>query len=296
MTKNKPTFGFYLMTSKGYEIIKIFHRKFGSEYIAFVISDRDKTLTNDYYSEIKDFCLGGNIPFYNRTESFNIFSTYNFAISWRYIIIENEKIIVLHDSILPKYRGFCPLINSLINGEKEIGVTALFASGNGYDEGDIISQKKINIEYPIKIGDVIKLILPLYSELIIEIVEKVIKNKFLNSEEQIEDQSSYSLWRNEDDFRIDWSLDANDILQFINALGEPYKGASTKLEGQTIRVHNVEVLNEKKIENRDYGKILLIKNGYPIVVCGKGIIKLTDVRDEIGESIIPFKKMKLRFI
>ena len=295
MINNQITFGFYLMTSKGYEIIKTFHRKFGLEHISFVIGDSDETLTNDYYNEIKSFCLEKGIPFNNRSATSNFVGNYNFAISWKYIIEECKNLIVLHDSILPKYRGFAPLINALINGEKEIGVTALFANKPGYDEGDIISQRRVNINYPIKIGDAIKLISPLYSDLVCEISQKVIENQPIESEVQIEDHASYSLWRNEDDFQIDWSLDSNDIARFIDTLGEPYKGASTILEEKIIRIYSVEILNDKTIENRDAGKILFIDNGFPVVVCGKGIIKLTDVRNDNGETMIPFKKMKLRF-
>ena len=49
---------------------------------------------------------------------------------------------------MPKYRGFAPLVNSLVNGEKIIGVTALFASEE-YDNGDIIMQSSVDITYPI---------------------------------------------------------------------------------------------------------------------------------------------------
>jgi methionyl-tRNA formyltransferase len=53
----------------------------------------------------------------------------------------------MHDSLLPKYRGFAPLPNALINGEREVGVTALFASEE-YDMGDIVCQRRLAVEYP----------------------------------------------------------------------------------------------------------------------------------------------------
>ena len=79
------------------------------------------------------------------------------AVSWRWMIKHpKNKLIVFHDSILPKYRGFAPLVNMLINGEKEIGVSAIFGADE-YDS-EIISEKT-TISYPIKIQKPFRLIM-----------------------------------------------------------------------------------------------------------------------------------------
>ena len=49
--------------------------------------------------------------------------------------------INLHASLLPKYRGYLPLVSQLINGEKTIGVTS-FIANEGIDEGNIIFKSK----------------------------------------------------------------------------------------------------------------------------------------------------------
>jgi methionyl-tRNA formyltransferase len=56
-----------------------------------------------------------------------ICSDFNIAISWRWML-KVSNLIVIHDSLLPKYRGFSPLVNMLINGEDTLGVTVLFAT------------------------------------------------------------------------------------------------------------------------------------------------------------------------
>ena len=86
---------------------------------------------------------------------------YQLAIGWRWLISGTENLIVLHDSLLPKYRGFAPLVNSLINGEQEIGVTAIWA-GPEFDAGEIIFQEKAGICYPIKIQEAIEIVSGLY--------------------------------------------------------------------------------------------------------------------------------------
>ena len=49
-------------------------------------------------------------------------------------------------------------------------------------------------------------------------------------------------WRNEDNFRIDWSKDSEYILRFINALSEPYKGASSYFNGKLCRILKAETV------------------------------------------------------
>ena len=74
---------------------------------------------------------------------------------WRWLLPSTEKLIVLHDSLLPRYRGFNPLVSQLIDKEERLGVTAFFASDR-YDCGDIINQPSIKVSYPLKINEAIE--------------------------------------------------------------------------------------------------------------------------------------------
>jgi len=56
----------------------------------------------------------------------------------------NYNAVNIHCSLLPKNRGPNPVQWSIINGEKETGVT-LHYMDDGFDSGDIIAQKKIRI-------------------------------------------------------------------------------------------------------------------------------------------------------
>ena len=137
----------FLMTNKGYQVLKSVVKNNFIQSIDKVIIGIDKSVINDYSSEIKELCEEHKLTYYLSNEKFKINSPYALAVSWRWIInTENFKLIVLHDSLLPKYRGFAPLVNSLINKEEFIGVTALFASDE-YDNGSIIIQNQIGSSY-----------------------------------------------------------------------------------------------------------------------------------------------------
>ena len=52
---------------------------------------------------------------------------------------------------------------------------------------------------------------------------------------QNEKEASYSLWRDEEDYFINWSLGAKTIERTINATGFPYSGARTNMENQIVK-------------------------------------------------------------
>jgi len=285
----------FLMSEKGYAVISSICANGFSDKIQFVVSSKDKNVLKDYYDEVKEKCIEYFIPFYDKSNVPEILSTYCIAVSWRWIInLNNTKLIVLHDSILPKYRGFAPLVNMLINNESEIGVTAIFADKD-YDKGDMILWKKKEIYYPIKISKAIELISDLYSEIVLKILNKIYTGITIDAYPQDEEDASYSLWRDEKDYGIDWNESSDYIKRFIDSVGFPYKGAYTIYDGRIIRVYDAEVVPDVRIENRCCGKTLFFEKGLPIVVCGEGLLKLIDVRDDSTLEKIDFKKFRIRF-
>lgn len=283
---------FYLMTYKGYWVLKNFVETFTSNPIELVVIGLDRNIENDYSEKIKCLCIDNQIPYCYRNQESDIKSEYIFAISWRWIIKSEKRIIVLHDSLLPKYRGFAPLVNCLINNEKEIGVTALYANDD-YDCGDIISQRSIEIIYPITINKAIELVTPLYSELVNFIANKYFLNDEIITYKQNDHDATYSLWRDEEDYFISWNDTAENIKRFIDAVGYPYKGACSIVDNQVIRIKNATIIDDLKIENRDVGKVVFFREDCPVVVCKEGLLRLDLIEDEKNNEI-KFQKFRLR--
>ena len=123
MVPNKVAF--YAMNSKGLFVLSRFIEKFGSDAIAYVVSASDPSVQYDAFDEIQVLTKKYRIRFYNRTHlDVSVeeeFDGLKFAIGWRWIIRSIKNLIVFHDSLLPKYRGFAPLVNSLINKENRGG-------------------------------------------------------------------------------------------------------------------------------------------------------------------------------
>lgn len=287
----------FLMTLKGFEVIRTIVDNSYLNVIEKVVIGRDNNVINDYSHDIEKICLDNGISYCFNNEKYEVNTLYSIAISWRWIInFSGFKLIVLHDSVLPKYRGFAPLVNMLINGEKKIGVTALFAS-NEFDKGPIILQKEIPVNYPIKIEKAIENISVLYVSIVAQIMHNISKELPIEGVMQDESKASYSLWRDNEDYYINWKLSALEVCRFIDSVGYPYDGAKCKINNAIVKVIEAEIFEDLKIENRDIGKVLFFENEFPIVVCGIGLIKIKEaVYESTGESIFPMKKFRTRFI
>ncbi len=263
--------------------------------VEYVVCARDKQIKNDYFEDIKSFAFSNNIKFLERgidpipDNEVNFY----FAISWRWLIKANlEKLIVFHDSLLPRYRGFNPLVTALIEGDTNIGVTAILAS-ESFDKGNIIGRESIQIEYPIKIEFAIDIISKLYGKLFYSIINKMILNE-LTEDIQDELNATYSLWRDEEDYIIDWSQSSKRIKRFIDAVGYPYNGAKSSIDGVELTILEAEVQEDLKIINNVPGKIFYVVDNKPVIVCGSGLLKLTNVVVRNTNQPYLFNKTRIR--
>ncbi len=285
------TVAFYVMNEKGFYALQMFIEEFGAQAVEYVVTSSDHNMKKDFFHDIGNLCDKYRILWFDRVHLNNMtekeFLGFKFVIGWRWIIKNCDKLIVFHDSLLPKYRGFAPLVNMLIAGEKLGGVTALCASDE-YDRGDIIMQKVFKIHYPISIKECISQIKVLYYELVKDIFTLILSNKPLPQQQQDEKKATYSLWLNENDYFINWNQwSAKKIKRFIDAVGYPYDNAKTYCGNEVIKILDATIVNDVKIEQRQrhVGKVIFMKKNVPVVVCKKGLLGLKDIRDQNNEIL-----------
>lgn len=281
----------YLLNKKGFKVLQTIIHKY-PKIIDTVIGAKDAGNFEDFYDEISSLCHKNNIIFKDRKDDFINKSNYSLAIGWRWLINDIKKLIVIHDSWLPYYRGFSPLVNMLINGEQYVAASAIFANDK-MDAGDLLLQKRKTITYPIKINEAIDQVSELYSEIADDLAKQIVDGKILKGEKQDHLNATYSVWRDEMDYFIDWNKTSEEIIRFVNAVGYPFNGAMARTnEDELIYIRECASV-DINVENNAPGKLLMYDDGCPVILCGKNAVKLLVIENIQGEPFI-FKKFRSR--
>ncbi len=136
----------------------------------------------------------------------------------------------LHGSLLPKYRGRCPINWVLVNGETQTGVTLHYMTSKP-DAGDIIAQEKIAIN-----ADDTALTLHRKAEkaamkMLDEILPQLI-NDTVKRYPQDDSHATYFGGRKAADGEINWTRSAKEIRNLIRAVTRPYPGAFSYVGGR----------------------------------------------------------------
>jgi methionyl-tRNA formyltransferase len=290
--------GLHVMSAKGYAVLQRLLEQFGPRFIAYVVTARDQAVTEDYHYAIEQLARSAGLPLYTRPAAPGTDAPppYLFAVSWRWLIHSEpyQQLIVFHDSILPRYRGFAPLVNTLINGESHIGVTALLASAE-YDRGAVLAQRSVSITYPQKVSNAIETLTPCYQQLAVEVGSMIMKRNLIG-QPQDESLATYSLWRDDYDYFIDWTQEADQIRRFVDAVGFPYLGAATKAHGMVYRIIECSAMADVFVENRTPGKVIFLQDKEPVIVCGRGLLRVHKmIEDESRKNALPLKQFRTCF-
>ncbi len=166
------------------------------------------------------------------------------VLGWYYMVPKKIRNLAkngawgIHASMLPKFAGGAPLVWSIIEGEKETGVS-LFRLSDGVDDGDIIEQKAFTIEF----DDTIKEVYEKATKYSVEILKKTLENpEQISFKEQNKSEIEVYPQRNPADGEIDLNWGVDKIFNFIRAQSEPYPGAFIKnSKGEKIIFEKVRI-------------------------------------------------------
>ena len=284
----------FLMTQKGLAVLDALTTQFPA-LVAEVVGSRDASIDKDYYEEIKSSCERNNILFWDRKASGEIQTRYALAISWRWIINAGaSELIVLHDSLLPAIAAStrCVHAHQRRRPHRRHRPVRHRRVRPGSRHRAIVHPHHLPHQDPARHRsrrDELR-------RLVLRIARILSSGDELESPPQDETQATYSLWRDEGDYFIDWTWASDRIKWFADAVGHPYKGAIARLHGRIVRVRDCDPVEDIRIENRSPGKVIFVRDSLPVVVCGSGLLRLTDlVDDESKKSLLPLPRFRCRF-
>ena len=215
-------------------------------------------------------------------------AAYGQILSQEIIDICPHKIINVHGSLLPKYRGATPIQQSIIDGESETGVTIMQTEA-GIDTGDIILQQSLKIEQNDTYGTLSQKLAEVGGDLVVKALDLIEIGKATFTK-QNETLATHTKMIKKDENIIDFYKTAIQIVNFVRGLN-PNPVAIFKIKENSFKVFSAQIYqNYNKIENYNsyqIGQVVLssAKKGL-VIKCNGGAV-------EIIEMLAPNSKMML---
>ncbi|OLF19031.1 methionyl-tRNA formyltransferase [Actinophytocola xanthii] len=145
----------------------------------------------------------------------------------------------VHDSLLPAYAGFAPVIWALINGESEVGVTAHMMNET-LDAGDIVLQRSVPVGPTDTATDLFHRTVDLIGPIVADSLELIASGR-RDFVPQDASRASFFHKRSIEDSRMDFSWPAEHLERLVRAQSDPYPNAFCYHRGTRLRVVSAAV-------------------------------------------------------
>lgn len=206
-----------------------------------------------------------------------IFSFYYRSMVDRQILdIPVRGCLNLHGSLLPRYRGRCPVNWVLVNGEKETGVTLHYMTPQP-DNGDIVGREQVEIAIEDTALTLHRKLTSAASRLLDATLSPLLAGQAPRIP-QDHSLASYFGGRGPADGEIDWQWSAEQVHNLVRAVTRPYPGAFSYLGNRKTLFWSVS-----PVQGRPELTPGTVVSREPLVInCGQGAVKVHSGQVEGG--------------
>ena len=200
-----------------------------------------ETLNLDFRSPSS---LKDNNEEYEFLKSYNadlaIVVAYGQIIPKKFLSLTKKGFINIHASILPKWRGAAPIQRSIMNLDKETGIS-IMKINEKLDSGPISNSYKIRLDPHQNAQEISEKLSFLAAEKILDEVDDILedKSKFIDQDHS---QATYAKKINKIEGQINWNDEAINIVAKINGLF-PSPGAFFNYKGERYKILKAEIAN-----------------------------------------------------
>ena len=208
---------------------------------------------------------------------------YGQIIPKEFLNLSKKGFINIHASILPRWRGAAPIQRSIMNLDKETGVS-IMKIAEKLDTGPVCNTYKIDLDNNLNAQDIGEKLSLLAAEKILDNIDDILDDKatFI---EQDHSKATYASKIQKSEGEIDWTESAQNIIGKINGL-YPTPGAFFIYNGERYKILKADIGN-------GIGSPGDVISNYLEIVCGKNqSIKIIEIQRQgkkpqnIGEFML----------
>tara|TARA_B110000879_G_scaffold51813_1_gene73643 strand:+ start:21 stop:953 length:933 start_codon:yes stop_codon:yes gene_type:complete len=217
--------------------------------------------------------LKNNTEEYNYLKELNadiaIVVAYGQIIPKEYLSLVKKGFINIHASLLPKWRGAAPIQRSIMNLEKETGISVMRIEEK-LDTGPICNSYKIEIMTDDNSETISEKLSTIAAEKILDNIDNILDDK-IEFKEQNHNEASYAAKIEKTEGQIEWGETAENIIGKINGL-YPSPGAFFTYNGERYKILKANLALGS-------GKIGEVLDNYLEISCGnKKSIKVLEIQ------------------
>ena len=208
---------------------------------------------------------------------------YGQIIPKEYLSLVKKGFINIHASLLPKWRGAAPIQRSIMNLEKETGIS-IMKIGEKLDTGPICNSYKVSIKNEDSSETISEKLSALAAEKILDNIDEILEDK-IKFKEQNHNEASYAAKIEKIEGQIEWGENAENIIGKINGL-YPSPGAFFTYNGERYKILKASLA----FGSGEIGEVL---DNYLEISCGnKKSIKVLEIQRQgkrpqnIGEFML----------
>ncbi|MDC1159859.1 methionyl-tRNA formyltransferase [Candidatus Pelagibacter sp.] len=194
---------------------------------------------------------------------------YGQIIPEKFLTLAKKGFINIHASLLPKWRGAAPIQRSIMNLEKQTGISIMRIQKK-LDAGPVCNSYKIEVTDSDNSETISDKLSSLAAEKILDNIDDILENK-IEFKEQNHNEATYASKIEKSEGQIKWSESAESIIGKINGL---YKnpGAFFIYKGERYKILKAELTNGK-------GEVGEVLDDYLEISCGnKKSIKILEIQ------------------
>lgn len=194
-------------------------------------------------------------------------------LSQRILDIPPLGCVNVHASLLPRYRGAAPIHWSIINGEKETGVTTMLMDA-GLDTGDMLLKDKVAITEEMTTEELHEQLMAMGGKLLAETIDGL-ANGTITPEKQDDSISNYAGMLNKETGHIDWSKSAVEIHNLIRGLNS-WPVAWSMKDGKNYKFWRTKVENGSS--DKAPGTVVELRKNSFCLATGEGLLEVLEIQ------------------